>query len=144
MAYQRTGRVLVAGVLGILLAALGAVWRLPVSVADVVASGTSDARVTFNTNGTFTGSNSGGVTESASWVLPASLAPGSYTIRCHVNSGTLSTGTVDSDLALSSARTFICTRATAGTTAANITLTLKNNGVTVKTTTIDLSAQTLI
>lgn len=127
-----------------LLALKGPTYRLPAGVTDVVASGTSDAHVTFNTNGTLQGVNSGGITESGNWVLPAALASGSYTIRCHVNSGTLSSGTVDSDLALSSARTFTCTRSTAGTTAANITLTLKFNGTTVATATIDLSAQTLI
>ncbi len=136
------------GVLSILAGLVGALFKLPVTDAvDVAATGTSTATAAFNSDGTYScaGATSG-VSESGNWVTPVLAAPGSFTIRCHVNSGTTPTGSaVDTDLALTSNRSWISTRSTAGTTTCNVTLTLKNGaGDTLKTTTITISAQTII
>lgn len=133
------------GLLAILTALKGLVFKLPTTNAsDIVVSGASSATVTLNTNGSYLSAISTGTVESGSWVVPTAAAPGAFTIRCHVNSGTNPTGSaLDTDLALTSARSWSQGRATAGTTASNVTLTLKNAGLTLKTSTLDISAQTL-
>lgn len=76
------------------------------------------------------------------YVTPTSSAS-AYTIRAHVNSGTTPTGsTMDSDLALSSTRSWSLSQGVAGTTTCNLTMTLKrvSDGATVATATIILTA----
>jgi hypothetical protein len=75
-------------------------------------------------------------------VDPATSA-GGYSIRAHVNSGTTPTGSVmDSDLALSSTRSWSLSQGAVGTTTCNLTMTLKriSDGATMATATVVLTA----
>lgn len=97
---------------------------------DVTFSGQSSVTITFLSNGgaTFTAENFGSIASFA-WITPSGLAPGSYTIRLDVDSGTSPTGAnTGQDLALTSNRSWTWTRNTSGETTANITLTLKDGG----------------
>lgn len=101
----------------------------------------------MNSAGTYSiAGNTLGVLESGNWVTPTLYAPGSYTIRAHLNSGTALTGSsMDTDLALSSNRSWTLTEAAVGTLTSNVTLTLKDaGGNTVKSATFNITAQRLI
>jgi hypothetical protein len=136
-----------AGILSLLAGLVGIRFKLPtIDASDIAASGTSSASIQVNSNGAYLSAGAtSGTAEAGNWVTPTAAAPGSYTIRCHVNSGATPTGSaVDTDLACSSNRAWTNARATAGTTTSNVTLTLKDGaGNTVKTATLNITAQTL-
>lgn len=118
---------------------VNAVFALPLGVYDQgAASGTNHAQgnINFNTNGTFTSTGENvGVAESGNWVDPTSLAPGAYTIRAHLDSGTTPSGSaLDTDLALSSARTWTLNQAGEGSVSCVLTFTLKDGGGNVVAT----------
>ena len=105
--------------------------------------GTITASVQYQSDGDIQISTTDGTSDVGDWIKPKTLAPGSYTIRAHVNSGTLagSSSAVDSDLALSSSRAWAVERASTGTTTANVTFTIKDGGGnTLKTGTVDISS----
>jgi hypothetical protein len=84
----------------------------------------------------------------SNWVAPTSFAPGAYTLRADITSGSLDGGSAatGSDLALTSNRFWSRSRATgggAGSTACALNLTLKNAGVTVATASVTLTATTI-
>lgn len=121
---------------GAVLAAMGArgvVHSLPTAASDVSAGVSAVATLNMNSAGTFSCvGNTLGTTQSGNWVFPTGWAPGSYTIRMHVDGGVTPAGpAMDTDHALSSNRVWSVTRASVGTDSANVTLTLKNGGVTV-------------
>jgi hypothetical protein len=67
------------------------------------------------------------------WISPKGRAPGAYEARATLNSGTLSTGTTGSWLALTSTRTWTC----ANTASANLTIDIRDGaGTTVATGTV--------
>lgn len=114
---------------------------------DVSSGGTAATTVlAMNTAGTFSiAGGTSGVLESGNWVTPTIYAPGAYTIRAHLNSGTALTGSaMDVDLAISGNPSWSLTEAVVGTLTANVTLTLKDGGGnTLKTGTFNLTAQRL-
>ena len=131
-----------------LLGSGGPAYALPAGGTGDVSSGGTAAVTTIamNSNGAYSiAGNTLGVLQSGNWVTPTVYAPGSYTIRVHQNSGTAVTGSaLDSDLALSSNRSWTLTEAAIGTLTANLTLTLKDGGGnTLKTATFDITAQRL-
>ena len=128
---------------------VAAVYALPTGGIDQGASsGTNSSSIntTFNTNGTFTtvGENAGTI-ESGNWVTPTSLAPGSYTIRASLAFGTAPSGdTLDTDHALSSARSWALSQSGVGSKTCELTLTLKDGGGnTVASGTLSLTAEVL-
>lgn len=64
------------------------------------------------------------------WVTPKAFAPGAYECRATLNSGTLSSGTTGSWLALTSTRTWTC----ANTASANLTIEIRDASTTVVAT----------
>jgi hypothetical protein len=71
-----------------------------------------------------------GAVDRGDWISPKALAPGAYTVRAHVDSGSLdgASSAVDSDLALSVSRGWGVTQAVAGANTATITVTIKDGG----------------
>lgn len=137
-----------SGILGMLAAISGPAYALPAGgTGDVSTAIAAVTTLAMNSAGTYSiAGNTSGVLQSGNWVTPTAFAPGAYTIRVHQNSGTAVTGSaLDTDLALSSNRTWTLTEAAVGTLTANLTLTLKDGGGnTVKTATFDITAQRLI
>lgn len=125
-----------------------AVYASPAVNSTDVGAASAQMTLTYTSAGAFTQAGLNvGTQESGSWVTPTSLAPGAYTIRLHVNSGALSGGgsVVDTDLALTSNRSWNIARsgAGAGTSTVSVTVTLKDGGgATVSTSTFTMSAQT--
>lgn len=121
-----------------------AVYDLPAGGSEINAGGGgASITVAINSNGTYTVSgSSSGLLASGNWVMPTSLAPGSYTIRAHLSSGGPITGsTQDTDLALSSGRSWTLTVAASSSNSAGILLTLKDGGGnTVATITCNIDA----
>lgn len=119
-----------------------AVYDLPGSVADTnFGGGSAQATITLVTGGTFTSAGINvGTVDSGNWVTPTTLAPGSYTIRAHLNSGDTPAGSaLDSDLALTSNRSWNVSVPSSGSSTAVLALTLKDGGgntVATATTTI--------
>jgi len=131
------------GAVAALAAAMGIRYGLPTAVADSSAGVAAVGTLNFTTAGGYSCvGNTLGTTQSGNWIVPTTFAPGSYTIRLHLNSGTApgSGPALDTDLALSSNRTWTWTQAAPGTTSANLTLTLKDgSGNTVLTSTLSVS-----
>lgn len=111
-------------------------YNLPSTVSDVSTGVAAVATLNMNSNGTFSCiGNTLGTTQSGNWVTPTVLAPGTYTIRLHVDSGTSPAGSaLDSDLALSSSRSWNLTEAILGTLSSTCTITLKDGGGTTLVT----------
>lgn len=80
--------------------------------------------------------------EAQDWISPASEAPGPYSVRATVLSGSLSSGTTGSWLALTSNRSWSRTRTSVGTSSCQLQLEISPNGGTtvIKTVTFTLNA----
>lgn len=131
---------------GILLSG-GPDFDLPTNSDDISSGVDAVASLQLASDGTFTcQGNTSGVTDSGNWIEPPGLAPGSYTARLHVNSGSSPTGaSLDADLALSSSRTWLIAQSGVGTKTSNCTITIKDGGGnTVKTGTFDFYAEQTI
>ncbi len=91
-----------------------------------LSSGTPNAGVTLQSDGTCTFLSSGGSAPTSNqWFTPTTTGIGStHWVFCTVNSGSLSGGTAGVWLALSAGQSFSRNRTTVGTSAANITLQL--------------------
>ena len=77
--------------------------------------------------------NSSAPSDVGDWISPKAFAPGAYECRATLNSGTLSSGTTGSWLALTSTRTWTC----ANTASANLTIEIRNgSGTTVASGTV--------
>jgi hypothetical protein len=126
-----------------------AVYDLPdVGAGDTgFASGSNSAQacITFDTDGTWeaVGTNDG-LQESGNYVTPTSLAA-NYTIRASLVSGsTPSPGSaLDTDLALTSLRSWCSTQVGEGSVGATLDFTLKEAGVTRLTSQASVGAQVL-
>lgn len=114
---------------------VGGVWKvfyeaitiaLPASLfaQDVQAAPTSaNATMTFNSDGTYTGTNLVG----GNWATPGSVGVGAgYDIRWVTGTGSLSTGTANTWQSLSSARTYGRSRPTAGINTATGTIQIRD------------------
>lgn len=116
------------------------VYTLPFSNVSDAGFGNSQSTISFASAGTFSsgGLNSGTI-ETGNWVTPTSLAPGSYTIRAHVSSGSSPSGdALDADLALTSNRSWNILQSGTGSKTSTLLLTLKKAGVTVATGSVQL------
>jgi hypothetical protein len=97
--------------------------------------------IQFTTAGDINKVDTVGSTDIGDWISPKGLASGNYTVAAHQVSGTAVGGSaLDTDLALSSNREWDLLRSSPGTNNAQITLTLKYLGTTVKTATLNLQA----
>lgn len=123
--------------------ALGPVTKLSnQSISDVTPGSPSLVAYTLTLAGLVQQfQQTGGTTTLENWINPAA-GVGNYTIRAHQNSGTAVGGSaLDTDLALSSTRSWTLTEAVVGTLTAQLLCTLKYLGTTIATVTINLSSQ---
>lgn len=132
------------GALAAMLSGPGAVYGVGAgSYSESNVGASESVSIRYNTTGTISIVKTlAGTVTVLNWITPNALASGSYTIRAHATSGTLSSGdAVDTDLALSANRTFTVTQGSAGTKACTFTATLKDFlGNTVATGSVTLSA----
>lgn len=94
------------------------------------------ARITVTTGG-------GGTVDVGDWITPISAAGANYEVRATVNSGSLSSGTTGSWLALSSTRTWAREQTTVGSSACELLIEIRNASTTVvmDSSTVTLQAE---
>lgn len=115
--------------LGMLAATLGGP---RVSIADLSPSAatTSPTNATVQyqlTNAGVTNTiNQGGTTSQGNWVTPAGAAGANYEVRASIVSGSLTSGTTGSWLALSSTRTWALTQSSIGSSTCVLTIEIRN------------------
>lgn len=132
--------------------------RLTVDVAPFLSAGSGNisdssagaaqASLTFQTDGDIIANTiSGGAVDDGDWITPKALASslnGQCTIRAHVDSetgsGLDSSSAEDTDLALSTERSWVVSQSGVGSSSATITFTIKFNGATIHSVQRTLSA----
>lgn len=100
------------------------------TVSNVQVGASSTASITFNSNGTV--SSVGNVaTYTTDWIDPTSAAPDDYEIRATLSSGTMTSGTFGSWLALTSNRTWSKTQFTVGSSSAQVLFEIRKGSGSV-------------
>ena len=115
----------------------------PVDSVEDFSAGAAAAYVTYEPDGdVITITNSNGVVDVGDWIVPKAIAPGAYTIRAEVLSGTLSASSsaTNADLALTSARSWGVEHVGPGSATATIRVTIKLGGATLAIRDITLTA----
>lgn len=109
--------------------------------ASRVASGTAIARYTLQSSGDIQRTNNTTNTDIGDWVTPKSAAS-NYECRATLVSGTLTSGTTGTWLALTSNRSWSCEQSLTGTEAATVSIELRKVGTAtvLDTATIQLEA----
>jgi len=132
----------VTGILAI-LASGGAAFSVGGNASDTLAAADSVTR-TYKSDGNIndTPLSTGVAVDVGDWVNPLALAPGSYYVNFHVVSGSAASGTFDTDLALSSNRSFSVQKVGSGSAALVVTVTIKlgSGGPTVVSGNVTLTA----
>ena len=134
--------------MSILLAAFAAMGGDRISLSGVavssVGSGSQTATYTLESDGdVVTATTPGGSIDAGDWIDPKANAPSDYEVRATLNSGTLTSGTTGSWLALTSNRSWTLTQVTVGV-ATQVDLTIeirKGSGATLASATVTLDAQ---
>ena len=134
--------------MSILLAAFGAIGGDRISLSGVsvssVGAGTQTATYTLESDGdVMSATTGGGSVDQGDWISPKASAPSDYEVQATLVSGTLSTGTTGSWLALSSNRSWTLQRVTVGV-ATQVTLTIeirKGSGAVLASATVTLDAE---
>lgn len=133
---------------GAMQAIIGSVGGAVVSLSGVAVSstgtGTQTATYTLESDGdVIRATTPGGSVDAGDWIAPKSAAPSDYEVRATLVSGTLSTGTTGSWLALSSNRTWTLQQVAIGT-ATQVSLTIeirKGTGAALASASVTLDAQ---
>jgi hypothetical protein len=85
-----------------------------------------------------------GSIDQGDWISPKALAPSDYEVRASIVSGSLTSGTTGSWLALTSNRTWTVSRDTVGTSTCVFTVEIrKGSGSTLASATITLEAEVI-
>ena len=134
--------------MSILLAAFAAMGGDRISLSGVavssVGSGSQTATYTLESDGdVVTATTPGGSIDAGDWIDPKANAPSDYEVRATLNSGTLTSGTTGSWLALTSNRSWTLTQVTVGV-ATQVDLTIeirKGSGATLASATVTLDAE---
>ena len=112
---------------------------------DFVSPFSASVLLTYESDGTistFLTQGSDNADSLGNWIDPLSSAPGTYEIKATLNSGSLSSGTTGTWLALTSDRSWSVSRSTTGTTTANLTIEIRDNGgPTLDSGTVIISAE---
>jgi hypothetical protein len=133
---------------GIMQAIIGSLSGDRITLSGVGVSstgtGTQTATYTLESDGdVITATTPGGSVDAGDWIVPKASAPSDYEVRATLVSGTLSTGTTGSWLALSSNRSWTLTRVVVGV-ADQVELTIeirKGSGATLASATVTLDAE---
>ena len=99
-------------------------------VSDFQVGTNSTASITFNSNGTVSSVGNAG-TYTTDWIDPTSAAPDDYEIRATISSGTMTSGTFGSWLALTSNRTWSKTQFTVGSSSAQVLFEIRKGSGSV-------------
>ena len=135
--------------MSILLAAFGAIGGDRISLSGLTISaigsgGAQTATYTLESDGdVMSATTDGGSVDAGDWIDPKANAPSDYEVQATLVSGTLSTGTTGSWLALSSNRSWTLQRVTVGA-ATQVTLTIeirKGSGAVLASATVTLDAE---
>ena len=137
--------------MSILLAAFAAMGGDKISLSGVavssVGSGSQTATYTLESDGDVVRATTPlGSSDIGDWITPKASAPSDYEVRATLNSGTLTSGTTGSWLALTSNRSWTLTQATVGA-ADQVDLTIeirKGSGATLASATVTLDAERLV
>ena len=136
--------------MSILLAAFGAIGGDRISLSNVsvysAGAGTQTATYTLESDGdVMSATTGGGSVDEGDWIDPKASAPSDYEVQATLNSGTLTSGTTGSWLALTSNRSWSLQRVTVGA-ADTVDLTIeirKGSGATLASATVTLDAERL-
>lgn len=106
-----------------------------VSLADgtTTSSGLPNQTATYTLEADgdiITATTAGGSVDAGDWISPKAAAGGNYEVRATVVSGSVSSGTTGSWLALSSDRTWTRSRVTSGTDTVVLTIEIRRTGTT--------------
>ena len=137
--------------MSILLAAFAAIGGDQIALSGVavssVGSGSQTATYTLESDGDVVRATTPlGSSDIGDWIDPKASAPSDYEVRATLNSGTLTSGTTGSWLALTSNRSWTLTQATVGA-ADPVDLTIeirKGSGATLASATVTLDAERLV
>lgn len=112
-------------------------------VSDVQPSpGTAFAGYRLTSSGEAqTDTNSSSWTRVEDWIRPTSAAPGSYEVRATLNSGTLTSGTTGSWLALSTTPEWTVERTLNGISSASLTIEIRRGTTVLDSATVTLTAE---
>ena len=100
------------------------------TVSNFQVGGSSTASITFNSNGTVSSVGNAG-TYTTDWIDPTSAAPDDYEIRATISSGTMTSGTFGSWLALTSNRTWSKTQFNVGNSSAQVLFEIRKGSGSV-------------
>lgn len=100
------------------------------TVSNFQVGASSTASITFNSNGTVSSVGNAG-TYTTDWIDPTSAAPDDYEIRATISSGTMTSGTFGSWLALTSNRTWSKTQFTVGSSSAQVLFEIRKGSGSV-------------
>lgn len=134
--------------MSILLAAFAAMGGDRISLSGVsvysAGAGSQTATYTLESDGdVVTATTPGGSVDAGDWIDPKASAPSDYEVRATLNSGTLTSGTTGSWLALTSNRSWTLTRVVIGA-ATQVDLTIeirKGSGATLASASVTLDAE---
>lgn len=136
--------------MSILLAAFAALGGEPlISLSNLTigssGAGSQSASYTLESDGDVVATTTlFGSSDQGDWIDPKAAAPGTYEARVTVTSGSLSSGTTGTWLALTSNRTWTVTRDTVGTSTCVFTVEIrKGSGSTLASATITLEAEVI-
>ena len=134
--------------MSILLAAFAAMGGDKISLSGVavssVGAGSQTATYTLESDGDVVRATTPlGSSDIGDWIDPKASAPSDYEVQATLNSGTLTSGTTGSWLALTSNRSWTLTRATVGAAdQVNLTIEIrKGSGATLASATVTLDAE---
>lgn len=134
--------------MSILLAAFAAVGGDRISLSGVtvssVGSGSQTATYTLESDGDVVRETTPlGSADIGDWIDPKANAPSDYEVQATLNSGTLTSGTTGSWLALTSNRSWTLTQAIVGSaTTVDLTIEIrKGSGATLASATVTLDAE---
>lgn len=100
------------------------------TVSNFQVGASSTASITFNSNGTVSSVGNAG-TYTTDWIDPTSAAPDDYEIRATISSGTMTSGTFGSWLALTSNRTWSKTQFNVGNSSAQVLFEIRKGSGSV-------------
>lgn len=103
--------------------------------------GSASASFALESDGDIIASEGFGNVDVGDWISPKASAPGSYEVRATIVSGSLSSGTTGSWLALTSTRTWVVSRSSPGYSSCVLTIEIRLSGTVLDTTTVTLEAE---
>lgn len=114
--------------------------------SDVASPGPAEASFSLESDGDIVSYTSTvGTVDEGDWVTPKSAAGANFEVRATLNSGTLTSGTTGSWLALSSTRSWNVVQIGSGSSTAQILVEIRraSTGTVLASCTVDLTAEVL-